>query len=364
MLEVALRNITFAYPRGSFAIRDLSVAFARSEHTAIVGAPAAGVSTLLRLIAGDLEPQKGDVIIGTRVVTAEKRSRRPLVFATTDPDVPARWSVQHALIAAARTRNLDRIDRQAEISQSLERWTLQTLLDRRLDSLSGSELTRLQLARIELMRPAILVCDRLFADAAPSVADRLRDEMHRLLRVMGTTVISGVSSHDELGLAHTVMVIEDGQLIQHGAPADLYRSPGSEAAAASLGPINVIPAVIRHGEVQSSIGYWQIDPIPFEGTGVILIRPEEFTLAPPGEESDLVISVEEAKFVSGRWLASSYVSGGVPLQLFLPPATEVHKGKLLALRFDPRKARLLPRDAEPADGSRIADFIPPLRETR
>src|SRR5215212_7083178 len=101
MLDVSLRNVSFAYD-GGFALRDVEVSFARSSHTAISGPPACGASTLLEIISGVLKPSAGDVLIGQRRVNEVKAANRPLLFATSAIEVSLRWTVQHALVAAVR----------------------------------------------------------------------------------------------------------------------------------------------------------------------------------------------------------------------------------------------------------------------
>jgi len=136
---------------------DVSLTFARSTHTAIVGPPACGASTLLRVIAGEERPSRGSVHIGPRDVTSLAASRRPLLYATPALEVPMRWSVEHALVNAVRSRTLDRVDRHHELQLAASKWQLDALLARRIGTLSDHERTRVQLARIELRKPAIVV---------------------------------------------------------------------------------------------------------------------------------------------------------------------------------------------------------------
>jgi len=174
VLDVTLRNLAFRYGRG-FALESVSVTFPRSTHTAITGLPGCGASTLLRLISGHLRPAAGEVIAGTRVINDLKPARRPLLFVTSDLDVPKRWSVQHALVAAVRARTLDREDRHREYVLAAEKWQLGELLVRRMDTLSGTEAVRVHLARIELLRPGIVVADRILERAAASARASLAD---------------------------------------------------------------------------------------------------------------------------------------------------------------------------------------------
>mgnify|MGYP006160398975 CR=1 FL=1 len=78
--------------------------------------------------------------------------------------------------------------------------------------------------------------------------------------------------------------------------------------------------------------------------GIALVRPTDFTQPKPGEDSDLVFGVEEAGFANGRWIARGLLSGAISLRIDLPSDANVHKGRLLALSYDPKRFRLLPRE--------------------
>lgn len=354
VLDVALRNVSHPY-----GVRDVTLTCAASTHTALTGPPGCGASTLLRLIAGHLRPTSGEIILGTRVVNDIKASRRPLLYATSEIDVPGRWSVQHALIAAVRTRTLDRQDRHREYALAAEKWELVSLLERRIDSLSSTEAARAQFARIELLRPAVVVADRWLERAA-----LLADELYRTMRIIGATVISAPATRAELAFSDRVVVLDEGRLVQSGSAAEIFARPVSDAAAIAIGDVDVIPITVHGNVVESVIGSWAVDPPPFQGSGVALVRPADFSPPAPGEDSDFVFGVEEAGFADGRWIAKGVLSGGVTLRVELPRDTAVHKGKLLALRYDPARFTLLPRDMAPLRATVPTDVVPPLRETR
>lgn len=329
MLEVALQNVSFAYGDSQFALRDITLTFPPNSHTAVVGPPACGASTLLRIITGDLRPSAGDVRIGARSVTDLRASRRPLLYVTERISEPQRWSVRHLLVAAVRQRSLDRVDRHREYDLAVAKWHLKDLVERPLRSLSSSERALVSAARIELLRPAILIADRVLESASAAVAD----DFYRTLRVMGTTVITAPASKAELGLTDRVVVLENGRVVQESSPSHVYRHPVSEAAAVATGEVNKIPITVRGNVVDSPIGSWQANP-GFEGPGVALTRPEDFSIAAKGEESDLIFAIEEASFREGRWLATGILSGGINLRVSLPGDVAVAKGRLLPLRFD------------------------------
>ncbi|HEV8661299.1 MAG TPA: ATP-binding cassette domain-containing protein [Thermoanaerobaculia bacterium] len=355
MLEVSLHAVSFAYPQ--FALRDITLTFAASTNTAIVGT---GSSTLLNLIAGKLRPRSGEIQIGARVVNDLSQSRRPLLYVTSAIDVPARWSVRHALIAAVRRRTLDRVDRQHEYELAVDKWKLGTLVERRIASLSDSEKTLVHLARIELLRPGILVADRLLAAAT----EETTDAFYRTLRVSETTVIGAPASRAELGATDRVVVLADGRVVQEGTAAQIYAKPLHEAAAIATGEVNVVPVTISGQVVESVIGTWKISNAPFQGPGIALVRPEAFSLPATGAESDLIVGVEEASFENGRWIIRAILSGGFMLRASLPGDMRLHKGKLLPLIYDADAFSLLQRDIAQIRLSAPTDIIPSLNDSR
>jgi ABC-type sugar transport system ATPase subunit len=363
VLDLALRNVWFRYGSG-FALREISFVVPRSTHAALAGPAACGASTLLRLVAGTLRPDSGEILLGARIVNDLKAARRPLLFVTSQLDVPGRWSVQHALVAAVRTRTLDREDRHREYALAVDAWQLGALLERRIDSLSSTEAARVHCARIELLRPGIVVADRVLADVAASVRVAIADAFYRMLRVVGATVLSAPASRDELALTDSVVVLDNGGVVQQGSAAELFARPGDEAAAIAVGEVDAIPITIRGTSVESVIGAWDVASPPFQGDGVALVRPGDFAPARAGEDSDLIFGIEEAGFADGRWLVHGVLSGGVTLRVELPRDANVHKGRLIALRYDPSRFTLVARERAPLQTSIPTDIVPALKESR
>jgi ABC-type sugar transport system ATPase subunit len=336
VLDVAVENVSLA-PR----LRDITLTFGKSTHTAIIGPPSSGASSLLRIIAGELRPDSGEVRIGARTVTKLSSGRRPLLLVTSSIDAPARWSVGHLLVAAVRQRTLDRVDRHHEYELALKKWKLDHLVDRPLRTLSSSEVTIAQLARVELLRPGIVIADRVLERLNPSAVRLIADEFYRTLRVMGATVISAPASAAELGLTDRVVVLDRGRVVQEGSPAAVYRRPSCEAAAIAMGEVNVIPITVRGDVVESAIGTWNAHAA-FQGSGIALARPEDFLVAVAGEESDFIFGIEEASFQDGHWIATGILTGALDLRVMLPGELAVHKGRLIPLRYDSSRFVLLP----------------------
>ena len=133
----------------------------------------------------------------------------------------------------------------------------------------------------------------------------------------------------------------------------------------AIGEVDAIPVTIRGNSVESVIGSWTVESPPFQGSGVALVRPGDFAPALAGEDSDVIFGVEEAGFSGGRWIARGMLSGGVSLRVELPAGANVHKGRLLALRYDPSRFTLIEREHGAVLQTTVpTDVVPPMRETR
>lgn len=332
MLDVRLDGVSFRYRSSPFALATVDLSFDRNTHTALVGPAGGGKTTILRLLRGTLAPSSGRIMLGTRDVTDLRASRRPVLSVGGDPVYPARWSVMHWLLAALRTRSLDREDRLRELELITGNWDLDALHDRKYRDLSTGEQLRVRLAVIEALHPAILLGERVLEGASPGELPDLSDRLYRTLRVMGTTVISEIATGRETGYCDRAVVLVNGTVVESGLPQQLHQFPGSPATASALGVSNLIDVTIRHGQAESVIGQWEAPGVP-DGTGTALIRADQFSIAGKGEDSDLIFGIEEANFSEGKWHLQGLITGGIRLHVTLPGDLEIHKGKLLPLRY-------------------------------
>ncbi len=350
MLDVTFRGVSCEPRLSAMApLRDASVVFCKGLHIAVTGDSSG--ATLLALVGGSLQPASGEVAIGARSVNGLKQAKRPLLVVGPESDAPLRWSAAHALIAAASGRTLDREDRESEIAFVASKWEIDRLMTRALRDLPLDDRLRVHLAAIELSRPAILVADRLFEHASGSLMPRLSADLHRALRIAGTTMIYTPSGAHDLAECDELVVLEGGAIVQQGTLAAVYRAPVSDAAARATGEISVIPLVVRGSVVESAIGSWPF--AGFEGNGVALCRPEHFQLTVAGEESDLILAIEEARFRDGRWFVTGNLSGAVPLTVVLPGSERIARGRLLPLRYDPTSFVVLPGGRGMPHGSTV-----------
>jgi ABC-type sugar transport system ATPase subunit len=361
MLDIALDRVNLERP-GGFTL-EVTARFPRETHTAIAGAPAAGKSTLLAAIAGTIKVASGTLKIGARDATSVRASQRPLLYRTSALPYKGRWSVAHVLLSALSNRKLDREDRMTELAQIAARWTLTPLLERRLDSLSGTESARVSCAEVEALHPAVVLLDRLFERCDAAAATQLTDDFFRLLRTFAATVINTPSRLDELGFAEHVIVLGNGGILEEGSPSELYFGARTAGAAVAIGPVTAIPVSISKGRASSAIGEWDVPPGTSEGTATALLRPQSSEPVSANEESDFIFIVDEARLVEGSWLASGLLTGNIRLIVRLPASMHLRKGLLIPMRLIPDRIAIAQGMTEPTLGIPL-DLLPSRDLTR
>ena len=263
------------------AVDGVDLTVAPGELLTLLGPSGCGKSTLLRLVAGFEVPDAGRIELFGDDVAGVGPERRGvgLVFQhlALFPHLDVAGNVAYGL------RGLGRADRRARVAELLELVDLPGSERRYPDQLSGGQAQRVALARALAPRPRVVLLDEPFSSLDTSLRASLRAEVRSILRAAGVTAILVTHDQDEaLSLGDRVGVMFDGRLARHGAPRDVYGSPGSPAVATFVGHANRIPADVA-ATLGSTLG---------EADGVVLVRPEHVRLTPAPEGPGEVVDVE------------------------------------------------------------------------
>lgn len=236
MLE--FRHISKTYARGErAALADVSLAVRRGEMMAIVGESGCGKTTLLRLAAGLETPDEGLVILDGNIAAGPadwippERRGVALVFqgGALFPHLTVERNIAYGL------HKMPRQERAAIVQEMLALIGLPDYGRRFPHELSGGERQRVALARSLAPRPSVVLLDEPFSNLDRCLRCTLRDEVHRILKCVGATVILVTHDADDaLVVGDRVAVFRAGRMEQVGAPSEIQRHPASEYCARLL----------------------------------------------------------------------------------------------------------------------------------
>jgi len=227
--DTALRGEQLTRRYGSKeAVRGVDVHVAPREVVGLLGPNGAGKTTIFAMLAGQLPPSAGRVLLGARDVTALPmyvRARLGITYLPQETSIFRRLTVAGNIEAILETVETDRRARRARLDALLAELGLADMADRRADSLSGGERRRLEITRALVLDPAFMLLDEPFAGVDPlAVADTQR--IVGLLRTRGIGVmITDHNVRETLSICDRAYIIKDGTILKHGDPGEIARDP-------------------------------------------------------------------------------------------------------------------------------------------
>ncbi|MCS6711475.1 ABC transporter ATP-binding protein [Brachybacterium sp. EF45031] len=229
-LGVSVRDLRYAYPGGPEVLHGLTVDLPPGSHTAIVGETGSGKTTFAKLLTRMMDPTSGQVLIGgvpvDRVPFASLRSRVVMV--------PQEGFLLDTTVAGnlrfGRPDATERDMRAALTELGLAEWLeslprgLHTPVGQRGESLSAGERQLVALARAYLADPDVIVLDEATSAVDPAADVRLQQAIDGLARGRTTLTIAHRLSTAER--ADQILVLDHGDLVEHGPHAELVDLPG------------------------------------------------------------------------------------------------------------------------------------------
>jgi len=212
--------------------------------TAIIGASGSGKTTLLHLLFGLITPDSGTVYFkGDRVWGPEEKlipghDAMKMVTQQTD-DMNLFAKVRENISVLLPNTDLDaKHNKTAQIMQQLNMTRIEA---KRVADLSGGERQRVAIARALVTQPEVLLLDEPFNQVDTSFREGLQQDIRKVVRETGLTVI--MVSHDPaevLSMADELIVLKDGEILEHGHPKALYQNPQHLYTARLLTNCNVL----------------------------------------------------------------------------------------------------------------------------
>jgi iron(III) transport system ATP-binding protein len=261
----------------------------RGEIVALLGPSGCGKTTLLRLIAGFEQPDAGTIELNRRAVAGAgvwvqpERRRVGMVFQDYA-------LFPHLSVSENVGFGLPRRERAARVPALLAVVDLCGLGNRYPHELSGGQQQRVALARALAPAPELVLLDEPWSNIDPHLRSSMRDELARVLRSIGVTVVLVTHDREEaFSLADRIALMRNGTVVQEGSAEELYLAPATRWAAEFVGAGNFLPGRLANGVVETRVGRFPAQ----NGNGVsdveVLIRPELLELEPdPAGEAEVV----------------------------------------------------------------------------
>ncbi|HEV8534077.1 MAG TPA: ABC transporter ATP-binding protein [Methylomirabilota bacterium] len=323
MIPVAIEAVAKRFGQVE-ALRGVSLGLGAGKLTAILGPSGCGKTTLLRSIAGFVGVDAGRILFGRDDVTALPPQARGTAMVFQNYALWPHMSVFDNVAYGLRRKRLPWAEVLTKVMAALDLVEIGDaagIARRKPTALSGGQQQRVALARALVVEPRVLLLDEPLSNLDAKVRQRLRVEVRRLQRRIGTTMIYVTHDQEEaLAIADRVVLMNAGTVVQEGAPEEIYLEPASAFAADFLGVSNRLEAFAEAGVVR--VGDQTLPYAgPLSGPVLVIVRSSDLSLvAVPdlGAVTTLKGLLEESLFLGAHY--RHYVRVGDAVVLVDGPA--------------------------------------------
>jgi ABC-type Fe3+/spermidine/putrescine transport system ATPase subunit len=308
MVEVRVENLRKTYGKVE-ALKGASLDFKSGALTAILGPSGCGKTTLLRSIAGFITVDAGRILFDQEEVTTLPPQRRGTAMVFQNYALWPHMTIFENVAYGLRLQKVpaEEIRRRVlKVLQLVEIGNLADVETRKPAALSGGQQQRVALARALVVEPKVLLMDEPLSNLDAKVRQRLRAELRRLQRQVGITAIYVTHDQEEaLALADTVVLMDQGRIVQTGTPQDIYLKPTTAFAAEFLGVSNQMEGEAAEGKLVVA-GQSVLYAGTVRGNATIIFRASDIQMEDPSAPSrtgTMVLTgvLEESLFLGAHY---------------------------------------------------------------
>ena len=286
-------NISF---NGETILKDLSLDIKEGEFVTLLGASGCGKTTMLRIIAGFLKPDSGNVFFKGKCINNVPAHKRNVNTIFQKYALFPHLNVYENVAFGLRIQKRPEKEIKDKVISMLKMVNLSSYIDRDINLLSGGQQQRIAIARALANNPKVLLLDEPLGALDLKLRKDMQSELKSIHKKTGITFILVTHDQEEaLSMSDTVIVIDKGEIQQIGTPEDIYNEPKNAFVADFIGESNIVDGLmiddyrVKFAKKEFKCldsGFGKMKPVD------VVIRPEdvEVTSCEKGDIYGLVTS--------------------------------------------------------------------------
>ena len=254
MIEIEGLTKTFGDGPNAFtALNDVSVTIQSNEFFTLLGPSGCGKTTLLRTIAGFLDPTRGQLTLDGEDVLSKPPHQRPVNTVFQSYALFPHMTVSENIAFGLQMLKRPRAEITATVTEMLELVQMTAMADRKTAQISGGQQQRVALARALAPRPKVLLLDEPLSALDFKLRKEMQLELKRLQHETGITFVFVTHDQEEaLTMSDRIAVMHAGAIRQIGGPRDIYDHPAERFVADFIGDTNFLTAKVLSSDGASA----------------------------------------------------------------------------------------------------------------
>lgn len=283
---IDLQNISVSFDEQKI-LNNISLQIHDGEFVTLLGPSGCGKTTTLRIIAGFLNPDEGDVIFEGKNINGVPAYKRQVNTIFQRYALFPYLNVYENIAFGLRLKKMKEKDIQSKVKEMLELVNLKGFGSRNINSLSGGQQQRVAIARALAVDPRVVLLDEPLGALDLKLRKDMQVELKNIQQKLGITFIYVTHDQEEaLSMSDTIVVMNNGEIQHIGTPTDIYNEPKNAFVADFIGESNILDGImcedfnvefegIRFKCVDK--GFRQNEPVD------VVVRPEDVDIVPESE---------------------------------------------------------------------------------
>ena len=281
---INLKNICVSFDDEQI-LKNICLDVEDKKFLTLLGPSGCGKTTTLRIIAGFLQPDSGDVIFDGKRINGVPAHKRQVNTIFQRYALFTHLNVFENIAFGLRLRKKSDSEIKKSVSEMLELVGLKGFEEREINSLSGRQQQRVAIARALVVNPKVLLLDEPLGALDLKLRKDMQKELKSIQREMGITFIYVTHDQEEaLSMSDKIVVMNEGLIQQTGTPLDIYNEPKNAFVADFIGESNIVDGIMRkdfsvdfssHNFTCVDSGFKTNEPVD------VVIRPEDVDVVSP-----------------------------------------------------------------------------------
>ena len=287
------------------ALNNLNFSIENNSIISVLGPSGCGKTTLIRLIAGLEQIQKGEIFLEKSLVANKNLNvppeKRPISYVFQDFALFPHMTVLENVSFAAGSKS----NKKQLIDQVIHLAKVENFLEKYPHSLSGGEQQRVALARSIAVQPKLLLLDEPFSDLDINLKREIIDDtLHLINSLESSAIVVTHNAEEAMFLSDAILVMEKGKLIQIGTPHDIYFKPSNLYVASLFGETNIFQSKVEDNTCLTPLGRIKTSNLSNNQDVDVVVRPEAIKL---NLEKSPLLNPNSGVVVDSKFLGNSAI---------------------------------------------------------